>query len=340
MDQKKPIIGVTMGDPAGIGPEITVKLALEKTKEAEGQILLIGDTEIVEATLRKNQKTTKVIQHTTFQRESFAPQHINVYDPSKSHANKIIVGEVSELAGEVSMLFNRNAANLAMDGAIDAIVTAPVTKASAKLAGYDYAGQAEYFAKLAGNQLFTTILIYREFKAALFTTHLPLKQACEEVKREKLIKKIKFLHERRKDLGYPDLRMAIASLNPHAGERGTMGREEIEEIEPAIKFCQNLGIDLTGPFPVNALISPPYDGRNFDLTLALYHDQVVSRMNMLETTTLTFGLPFIRTSVGHGSALDIAGKNMADTKAIGITYDHTLDLARLRLRANVKNKIK
>ena len=119
-----------------------------------------------------------------------------------------------------------------------------------------------------------------------------------------------------------------------------MGREEIEEIEPAIKFCQTLGIDLTGPFPVNALISPPYDGRDFDLTLALYHDQVVSRMNMLETTTLTFGLPFIRTSVGHGSALDIAGKNMADTKAIGITYDHTLDLAKLRLRAKIKNKIK
>lgn len=340
MGQKEPIIGVTMGDPAGIGPEITVKLALEKTREAAGKILLIGDAEIVEEALRNHQKAPEIIQHKAFQRESFVRNHINIYDPNKSDANKIIIGEVSELAGEASMLFNRNATNLAMDGTIDAIVTAPVTKASAKLAGYDYAGQAEYFAKLAGNQLFTTILIYRDFKAALFTTHLPLKQACEEVKRDKLINKIKFLHERREDLGYPNLRMAIASLNPHAGERGTMGREEIEEIEPAIKFCKGLGIDLTGPFPVNALISPPYNGRNFDLTLALYHDQVVSRMNMLETTTLTFGLPFIRTSVGHGSALDIAGKNMANTNAIGITYDHTLDLAKLRLRAKGKNKIK
>ncbi len=112
-----------------------------------------------------------------------------------------------------------------------------------------------------------------------------------------------------------------------------MGREEMDEIEPAIAAAQAEGISVDGPFPVNALISPPYDGRDYDLTLALYHDQVVARMNMNETTTLTFGLPFVRTSVGHGSALDIAGKDIADPGALAATYNHTVDLAQARRAA-------
>ncbi len=326
----KPLIGMTMGDPAGIGPEITTSVAFEQIHSCASDVLLIANTELVKKHIDLLEIDTTLIRHKYFERKNFDSNALNVFDPDGSDLRNVKTGRLDKIAGEASMLFNRHGAKLAISGLIDGLVTAPVTKASTKMAGYNFPGQAEYFSHLAGGIPFTTILIYKGFKAALFTTHMPLIEACKSVKKEALIKKIKFLHENRFQLGYPNLNMAVASLNPHAGESGTMGSEEIEHIQPAIACCKKEGIQVNGPFPVNALISPPYDGRGFDLTLALYHDQVVCRMNMLETTTLTFGLPFIRTSVGHGSALDIAGTGKADHNALMITLNHTVELARLR----------
>lgn len=330
MSDETLVIGVTMGDPAGIGPEITTALLAERCNEQAIRPVLIGCAAQIEATARRRGLDVEIRRHSTFDRAALKPGGIDVYDPGTIDATVVKSGEVSREAGEASMLFNRQGAELAMADKIDGLVTSPVTKASAKMAGYDYPGQAEYFAELAGDVAFSTILIWRNFKAALFTTHTPLIEACRAVTKDNLLKKIRYLHEKRYELGAPDLRLAVASLNPHAGEFGTMGREEMDEMEPAIAQARAEGISVDGPFPVNALISPPYNGRDYDLTLALYHDQVVARMNMNETTTLTFGLPFIRTSVGHGSALDIAGKDIADYGALGATYDHTVDLARAR----------
>ena len=329
------IIGVTMGDPAGIGPEIGAKLLSARCQDQEIYPVMIGSAEALGVALKLIGIDAHLNVLSEFDPHNLQPGAINVYDPGALNITDVVVGQLDELAGEASMLYNRQGAELAMTGQIHGLVTLPVTKASTKLAGYDYPWQAEYFAKLAGNLPFTTILIYRDFRAALFTTHMPLIEACSMVNKDNLLNKIKYLHAKRLDLGFPNLRLAIASLNPHAGESGTMGREEIDEMEPAIEEARAVGIDVDGPFPVNALISPPYDGRGYDLTLALYHDQVVSRMNMHETTTLTFGLPFIRTSVGHGSALDIAGKGIADTTALAITFDHTIKLA--RARSSVRN---
>lgn len=325
------IIGVTMGDPAGIGPEITTALLHKRITDENVLPVIIGCA----ATIGANASGSKfaINRLEKFDRKAVRPGMINVFDPGVLDATGIPLGELSKEAGEASMLYNRQGTELATANAIDGLLTSPVTKASAKLAGYDFPGQAEYFAHLAGDLPFSTILIYKNFHAALFTTHLPLIDACRKVTKENLLAKIRYLHGKRHELGTPNLRLAVAALNPHAGESGTMGREEIDEIEPAIAAARAEGINADGPFPVNALISPPYDGRDYDLTLALYHDQVVARMDMHETTTLTFGLPFIRTSVGHGSALDIAGKGIADPKALAITYDHTVELARARRTA-------
>jgi 4-hydroxythreonine-4-phosphate dehydrogenase len=241
----------------------------------------------------------------------------------------VACGRISQEAGTASMAYNEEGARLCTAGLIDALLTSPVTKASAKLAGYDFVGQAEFFADRAGTD-FVTVLMYGKFWSALLTTHVSLAEACRQVKKPAILEKLRFIREREDLLGFENIRIGVASLNPHAGESGNIGREEIDEIAPAIEAARAEGIRADGPFPVNALFSPPYDGRGYDITLAMHHDQVVARMNMNETTTLTFGLPFIRTSVGHGSALDIAGKGVADPKALTITFDHTVHLARAR----------
>ena len=333
MSDKTLVIGLTMGDPAGIGPEITTVLLADRCNDKTIRPVLIGCAATAEAMARRQDIDVAIRRHSTLDRAALSAGGIDVYDPGTFDATVVKPGDVTKEAGEASMLYNRQGAELAMAEKIDGLVTSPVTKASAKMAGYDYPGQAEYFAELAGGVVFSTILIWRNFKAALFTTHMPLIDACRKVTKDNLLKKIRYLHEKRFELGAPDLRLAVAALNPHAGEFGTMGREEMDEIEPAIAAARAEGISVDGPFPVNALISPPYNGRDYDLTLALYHDQVVARMNMNETSTLTFGLPFIRTSVGHGSALDIAGKDIADYSALAATYDHTISLAQARRNA-------
>ncbi|MGL4242491.1 MAG: PdxA family dehydrogenase [Beijerinckiaceae bacterium] len=326
------LIGVTMGDPAGIGPEIVAKMLAARDLRDRADAVVIGSAEVMQRTARMLKIDLPVVQVRSVDRVSVRRDAINVYDTGELDVTGVRHGEISETTGEASMLYNRLGAGLAQSDTIDALLTSPVTKISAKRAGYNYAGQAEYFAELAGDVEFVTILIYQKHKAALLTTHLSLLEACKSVKKDLILQQLQFLHDRRAQLGHDRLTIGVAALNPHAGESGTMGREEIDEITPAVEEARRRGIEAEGPFPVNALISPPYDGRGLGMTLAMYHDQVVARMNMHETTTLTFGLPFIRTSVGHGSALDIAGKGVADETAERITMMHTIELAEARLR--------
>lgn len=335
-DDRKAIIGVTMGDPAGIGPEIVAKLLASADLRRRASAVVIGSADVMKRTLKQLAIPLPVVETRTLPFSQVPEDAILVFDTRDVDAASIKPGQTGELPGKASMLYNRQGAELAHIGDIDALLTSPVTKYSAKLAGFNYAGQAEYFAELAGNVEFITILIYKQFMAALLTTHHSLLEACQMVTKDRVLHQLQFLHDRRASLGHDKLTIGVAALNPHGGESGTMGMEEITEIRPAIETAKARGIAAEGPFPVNALISPPYDGRGFGITLAMYHDQVVARMNMHETTTLTFGLPFIRTSVGHGSALDIAGQGIADETALRISMMHTIELAEARLRLQAK----
>jgi 4-phospho-D-threonate 3-dehydrogenase / 4-phospho-D-erythronate 3-dehydrogenase len=321
------VIGITMGDPAGISPEIVTKLcALPKAPDVIPMI--VGDVATIRGWVARLGLNFEVQRVSSLDHLSAQARTIHVLQVD-APVDDVEVGKVSRKAGVASMAYNERGADLCMSGAISALLTSPVTKASAKLAGYDYVGQAEFFADRAGTD-FVTVLMYGSFWSALLTTHVSLAEACRQVKHDAILAKLRFIRAREDLLGFSDIRIGVAALNPHAGESGNIGREEIEEISPAIAAARSEGIRADGPFPVNALFSPPYDGRGYDITLAMHHDQVVARMNMNETTTLTFGLPFIRTSVGHGSALDIAGKGVADPKALVITFDHTVQLARAR----------
>lgn len=321
------VIGITMGDPAGISPEIVTKLCL-LPKEPGVCPVVIGDAEAIRAWVDRLGSDRQVERLASLEGLDPDSNSIKVLQVGPA-VDAVELGKVSARTGGASMAYNEEGARLCTAGAIDALLTSPVTKASAKLAGYDFVGQAEFFADRAGTD-FVTVLMYGKFWSALLTTHVSLAQACREVTKASVLHKLRFLREREAQLGFSDIRIGVAALNPHAGESGNIGREEIDEIAPAIEAARAEGIRADGPFPVNALFSPPYDGRGYDITLAMHHDQVVARMNMNETTTLTFGLPFIRTSVGHGSALDIAGKGIADPKALAITFDHTVQIARAR----------
>jgi 4-hydroxythreonine-4-phosphate dehydrogenase len=332
----KSTIGLTMGDPAGIGPEIACKLMCNKALRERANIVVIGSGDVMQRTAQALGTVPPVRVHRQWQPDKLDPRTIDVFDPGTPDVSGVPVGQIDVRAGEASMAYNRLGAELAQINQIDGLLTSPVTKVSAKRAGYDYVGQAEFFAHLAGDAEFSTILIYKQFKAALLTTHLSLIDACRAVTKERILESLRFLHTHRRELGFEQLRIGVVALNPHAGETGTMGTEEIKEITPAIEQARSEGILAEGPFPVNAIVSPPYDGRGFDITLAMFHDQVVARMNMQETTTLTFGLPFIRTSVGHGSALDIAGRWIADATALEVSMMHTIELAEARLRVRAK----
>lgn len=328
MEYSKPLlIGITMGDPAGISPEIVTRLCL-MPKEADVIPIVLGDAQTIRTWVTRLGSDRRVEVLESLEGVKAGSQAINVLQVGPS-VTGIEIGKVSARAGAASMAYNEEGARLCTAGAIDALLTSPVTKASAKLAGYHFVGQAEFFADRAGTD-FVTVLMYGKFWSALLTTHVSLAEACRQVTKEAILHKLRFIRERETLLGFHGIRIGVASLNPHAGESGNIGREEIDEIAPAIESARAEGIRADGPFPVNALFSPPYDGRGYDITLAMHHDQVVARMNMNETTTLTFGLPFIRTSVGHGSALDIAGKGVADPKALAITFDHTVQIARAR----------
>jgi 4-hydroxythreonine-4-phosphate dehydrogenase len=325
------VVGITMGDPAGISPEIVAKLLCGPHDAMDGVTpIVIGDAPVMRRWVHAIDPTKNVVAHSSVEAGRLETSSVNVLQIGRDAA-KAPIGEISAAAGAAAMAYNEAGAALASDGSIDGLLTAPLTKASAKLAGYDFAGQAEFFADRANIADFTTVLMYGGFWAGLLTTHLALADACRAITKQLILTKLRFIRDHQRFLGLQNIRIGVASLNPHGGESGTMGREEIDEIRPAIEAARAEGIAAEGPFPVNAIISPPYDGRGYDLTLAMYHDQAVARMNMHETTTLTLGLPFVRTSVGHGSALDIAGKGIADPRALAITYQHTVELIRRRL---------
>jgi 4-hydroxythreonine-4-phosphate dehydrogenase len=332
-DRENIILGITMGDPAGISPEIIAKLLCRPPEGGSGITpIVIGDAAVMRRWVHAIDPAKSVVEHSSVEAGKLDMSAINVLQIGHGAADAPI-GEISAAAGAAAMAYNEEGAALASDGLIDGLMTAPLTKASAKLAGYDFAGQAEFFADRAGIADFTTVLMYGGFWAGLLTTHLALADACRAITKQLILTKLRFIRNHQQLLGLRDIRIGVTALNPHGGESGTMGREEIDEIRPAVEAAQAEGIAAEGPFPVNAIISPPYDGRGYDLTLAMYHDQVVARMNMHETTTLTLGLPFVRTSVGHGSALDIAGKGIADPSALAITYGHTVELVRRHLKA-------
>ena len=308
-----PRIGITMGDAAGIGAEIILKALADENLRKICQPLIIGDG----AFLQKTAKNLGLEFDFAEGGETSADQTA-IYD-LKNLTGEIKIGEDSAIAGKASAEYIETAVKLWREKKIDAIATAPISKKSINLGGYDFPGHTEFLAFLTDTPEFAMSFFAENLRVVLLSTHVSLRDAISLVKKEKLVELIKFSHREISKLIKKDARLAVAGLNPHASEGGMFGMEEQDEIIPAIAECrETFGIDVSGAFSSDTIFLRGWRGE-FDGVISCYHDQATIAVKCLSfgaAVNVTLGLPLVRTSVDHGTAFDIAGKNMADASSM------------------------
>jgi 4-hydroxythreonine-4-phosphate dehydrogenase len=355
---KKPIIGITMGDPAGIGPEVVVKSLMDKKVRQSCHPLVFGSYNIIFSTAKKFLEKINV-RKITWVEDVFevSKECINVLDCTRFNHTKIRPGKITKLSGRMAADSVIYATQFALSDQIDAMVTAPLSKKGLHLAGYDFPGHTEFLAYLTASQKFAMMFVSERFsegsrfagKVVLVTTHLALSEVAKTISKKLILEKIILAEENlRKYFGVKKPVIGVCALNPHAGEEGIFGTEEKRFILPAIRSAQKMGIKAVGPYPSDTIFSPlPLAGsskrlfplppgeierseihrrarvrgisQDFDCIVAMYHDQGLIPLKMAglgNAVNITIGLPIIRTSPDFGTALDIAGKGIADPKGM------------------------
>lgn len=299
-----PVIAITMGDPAGIGPEIILK-SFAKNKISKYCIpLIIGDV----AFLKKTAESLNIPP---------LPASIRLVD-LKNIPQKLIIGKPSRSGGAAAAEYIESAVELTLNKEAAAIVTAPISKEALFMAGYKYPGHTEMLAELTDTKDYAMMLAAKDLRIVLVTTHAAIKDISGLINRKKVLKIIRLTHSSLKLWGFSKPKIAVSALNPHAGEGGIFGKEEIKIIAPAIKDAKSEGINADGPFPADTLFVPA-KRKKFDAIIVMYHDQGLIPVKMASfgrAVNITLGLPFIRTSVDHGTAYDIAGKGLADPSSL------------------------
>jgi len=307
-----PRIGLSLGDPAGIGPEVVLK-SLRKAG-VEYTPIIVGSLKVVETA---RDLIGENLQVTSLRSFDCIPEGISVYDCGEPDIESVRFGEESKESGRLSYLWVVEAVKLALSRVVDAVVTAPINKASWKKAGYDFPGHTELLASLAKTGNYGMMMVSEGLRVLLVTTHIPLEKVSGRINRGVIEDKISLTHGSLKRLfNIANPRIAVCALNPHRGEQGVLGSEEIEEIEPAVRSCRNRGIMVEGPFPSDTLFLRRND---YDCIVSMYHDQGLIPFKLLsfgKGVNLTLGLPFIRTSPDHGTACEIAGKGIADPSSM------------------------
>lgn len=313
-----PRIGITIGDVAGIGPEITLKALLDNSLREVCLPIIIGDARYLKQ-LAGNLGLP--INFEVIKKTEEIPRNSDkliCLDLANINA-EIKAGIESEITGKASAEYIEKAVQLCLENKIDAIATAPISKKALSLAGYSFPGHTEMLAKLTETKDFAMSFFAGELRVVLLSTHVSLLEAISLVKKEKLVDLIEFTNKALKNLLNKEIRIAVAGLNPHASEGGMFGNEEAEQIIPAIEECRNrYGIDVFGPFSPDTIFLRAFRGE-FDAVISCYHDQATIAVKCLsfgESVNVTLGLPLIRTSVDHGTAFDIAGKNIADCSSM------------------------
>ncbi|MGH7833591.1 MAG: 4-hydroxythreonine-4-phosphate dehydrogenase PdxA [Candidatus Binatia bacterium] len=318
----EPVVAVTMGDPAGVGPEVVLK-ALESTAVRRiCRPLVIGDWGVLERTqalLRTGLNTKRPPYELvpSAPGEPVSPRKgvVSVYSVSSLSMAQSRPGRPVAACGEAAYCYIREAAQLVMSGVADAMATAPISKRVLHLSGHRYPGHTELLAELTGAREVRMMLVGRRLRVVLVTVHVPYTQVAGALTRERIETTIKLSHVAlRRQFGISNPRLAVAALNPHAGEEGIFGDEEIKVILPAIERARKRGIRVYGPFPADTIFHRAVQG-SYDAVVCMYHDQGLIPLKLLHFfggAALTLGLPIVRTSVDHGTAYDIAGKNKAD----------------------------
>lgn len=310
-----PEIGITTGDPAGVGPEISLRAALDPGLPGFCRLLLFGDEQLLReraSRLGLPWELEPVAPGALGGKERL-PQRGIVDIPAQR--GEIALGRGSRASGAAAANNVAACAHACLSGRLQAMVTAPLNKRFFNEAGYAFAGHTEFLAHLCGVSRFAMAFLAEHLKVVLATIHVPLREAIAAISAPLILEKLQIMLQEFPRLGLPCGRIAVAGLNPHAGESGIMGREEMEHIEPALAEARSLysGVVIEGPVPADTLFHRAAEGE-FDAVLALYHDQGLAPIKLLsfgEAVNVTLGLPFVRTSVDHGTAYDIAEKGCA-----------------------------
>jgi 4-hydroxythreonine-4-phosphate dehydrogenase len=314
----RPYIAVTMGDGAGVGPEVVVAALLDARSGIEARPVVIGDAERLRQGAAALGMAADIVSVATVGEARFDSGRINVIDLHLLPAD-LPWGELSAVAGDAAYQYVKVAAELALKGEVQAICTAPLNKAALHAAGHLYPGHTEMLASLTGTEEVSMMLSTANLKVIHVTTHIGLLDAIEKIEPGLVERTIRRGHEALVRAGTAHPRIGVCAINPHAGEGGLFGRgEEAEKIEPGVLAARHTGIDVVGPLPADTLFFLAGRG-DYDLVVAMYHDQghgPVKVLGIEAGVNITVGLPVIRTSVDHGTAFDIAGKGIVDPRSM------------------------
>jgi 4-hydroxythreonine-4-phosphate dehydrogenase len=329
LNQQRPILGISAGDPAGIGPEITVKaLSLQETY-AICKPLVVCDAAIIKQIIGICGFSLKVNTVTDPAEGLYQCGTVDVLDMKNVDAASFQFNTVSAMNGKASFEYVAKVIELAMAGKIGATITGPIHKEAIQQAGFHFAGHTEIYAELTHTKDYTMMLADGNFRVVHVSTHVSLANAIKRVKKDRVMKVIQLASEALKKMDIAQPRIAVAGLNPHAGENGLFGTEEIDEIIPAIKASNEAGIPAEGPFPPDTIF-PKMKGGQYDVVVCMYHDQghiptkllgfnynhETDRWEGLSGVNMTLGLPIIRVSVDHGVAFDKGGKGEANPESM------------------------
>ncbi len=312
-DNLKPILGITMGDASGAGPEIVVKALSLKEIYDLCRPLVIGDAAAMREAAHIVGWSGEIRALDRVEEARFEHGCLDVLDLKNLDLRALVRGRVNPMAGKAAYEYIERATCLTLDGATAAIVTGPIHKEALNAAGYHYAGHTEILADLCGVEDVTMMLVAGQLRVSHVSTHCPLREACERVKTERILTVLKLTEGAVRQMGVAEPRLAVAGLNPHAGEGGLFGREEIEQIAPAVERAKSLGMNVMGPLPPDSVFFRAIKGQ-FDAVVAMYHDQghiPIKVLSFDEGVNVTLGLPIIRTSVDHGTVFGKAGKGTA-----------------------------
>lgn len=324
-----------MGDPAGIGPEVLLKYAAYEASQPACPfgIVAVGDGKTLQNTASALSLPMKFHFMKDFRREDLSADALNVLDLGNVPQEGVDMGKAGKASGKASVEYIIRAADLAAKGEVEAIATGPICKESVHLAGYEFPGHTELLAEYTNTKDFAMMMVGGNIRVVLVTIHIPLSEVAGNIKRGEIERIIRLadrslaLYERRRPV------LAVTALNPHAGEGGAFGREEMEEILPAIEACRRDGVNASGPYPADSLFARARKGE-FDAVVVMYHDQGLIPVKMEgfgKGINVTLGLPIIRTSVDHGVAFDIAGKGIADSSSMRAAVHYAARMAERRL---------
>lgn len=340
--KKRPIIGITMGDPAGNGAEISVKALSDPSVYENCRPVIIGDADCMKQAAELVKKEVNIHPINKIEDALFESGTIDVYDMGLVDMERHAYGKLSKMCGEAAFQYVAKVIDLAMKGEIDATVTNAINKEAINMAGHHYSGHTEIYADFTHTDKYTMMLAHENLRVVHVSTHVSLRQACDRVKKDRVLEVIKIADEACKAIGIEKPKIGVAGLNPHCGENGMFGKEEIEEIQPAIDeaMAQGICIPEKRPTPPDSIFSKALGGW-YDIVVAMYHDQghiplkvkgfvynqELQKWDAVAGVNVTLGIPVIRVSVDHGTGFDLAGTGESNELSLANAIDYAVRLA-------------